>query len=345
MAQSRAFAYNLTQSQFPVGSTGIGNIAVESKNFTPGTGGLKWWNGPSEDNGYILCHTSSDRTAGNLTEIVPAPTIGFWRTANKTEASFVQFVNDSFSQSTEWGVSAKSYLEGIGIFTTWGQIPYDVVVHLDSNDIQSYPATGSTWYDLSGNLNHATLINGPTFSDGDNGSLLQFHDNSLQWASIEDIGDLNQWTVEVAFRLTQPLTNKITAIVTGEFDLVNKLNFSIGTNNAPANKNICVGFFDGSWHNTSGFIPNLNQWYHVVGTYDGQTIRQFVNGTASGGTLNYTGTPQSGGKIRIMRRWDTALNATELVDGDLGVIRIYSRAITESEVYDCYTRHTIRFGY
>ena len=30
---------------------------------------------------------------------------------------------------------------------------------LDSSSSRSYPGTGTTWYDLSGNDNHGTLVN------------------------------------------------------------------------------------------------------------------------------------------------------------------------------------------
>jgi hypothetical protein len=36
-------------------------------------------------------------------------------------------------------------------------------VYLDASNRQSYPTTGSTWYDLSGNGNNGTLVNSPTF--------------------------------------------------------------------------------------------------------------------------------------------------------------------------------------
>lgn len=37
---------------------------------------------------------------------------------------------------------------------------------LDANNASSYPGTGTVWYDISGNGNNATLINGPTYSNG-----------------------------------------------------------------------------------------------------------------------------------------------------------------------------------
>ena len=40
-----------------------------------------------------------------------------------------------------------------------------LVLHLDAANPKSYPGSGITWYDLSGNGNHFILINGPTYID------------------------------------------------------------------------------------------------------------------------------------------------------------------------------------
>lgn len=42
-----------------------------------------------------------------------------------------------------------------------------LILDVDAANIKSYSGSGGTWYDLSGNNNHGTLINSPTFnSDG-----------------------------------------------------------------------------------------------------------------------------------------------------------------------------------
>lgn len=216
-----------------------------------------------------------------------------------------------------------------------------LVVNLDAGSSASYTGVGNIWYDLENN-NDATLFNTPTYNSSYSG-YLNFEDSSLEYATVPDIGDLNEWSVEVWFKLNSSLTGKVTSIVSNQYDLANKLNFSIGTNNAPSNYNLAVGFFDGSWRSTAGIIPTIGQWYQVVGTYDGTTLRQYVNGTASGGTLTYSGTPQSGGEIRIMRRWDSPLQASNLVDGDVQVVRIYNRALTLSEIKQNYDSNVLRF--
>ena len=218
----------------------------------------------------------------------------------------------------------------------------NLLLYLDAGNVLSYPTSGSTWFDLSTYNLSATLFNTPTYLSNFNG-ILQFDDTSLEYSTVPNIGSLTNWTIEVWFRITTSLAGKVTSILSNEFDLVNKLNFSIGTNNAPANYNLAVGFFDGSWHNTTGITPALNTWYQVVGTYDGTTIKQYVDGQLSGGTLNYSGTSQSGGEVRIMRRWDSPLVAGNLVDGDLAIVKIYNKALSDAEVLTNYNNTYTRF--
>ena len=45
-----------------------------------------------------------------------------------------------------------------------------LVLHLDAANPRSYPGTGATWFDLSGNRNHGTLNNSPTFDSTNKGN-------------------------------------------------------------------------------------------------------------------------------------------------------------------------------
>ena len=42
-----------------------------------------------------------------------------------------------------------------------------LVLALDAGNTKSYPGSGTTWYDLSGNGNNHTITNSPTFSNGE----------------------------------------------------------------------------------------------------------------------------------------------------------------------------------
>jgi len=341
MPTARPFAYN---PGAPIsGTTQYGTLAVgvsPELNYPSGAGGVRWWNGPDEELGW--CIGTSVPTGDQPTPEGNNGTVGFWRTDAFDDTEFINLASTITGQNFTGGTQAKTYLNNNGYWTSYEEYPASLLLYLDSGNSSSYSGSGSVWYDLTPNNNDATLINSPTYSSS-LGGILQFDDTSLEYGTAPDLGDLPQWTVEVWFKLTSPLTGKVTSIFSNEFDLVNKLNFSIGTNNQPTNANLAVGFFNGSWRSTTGFVPQTNVWYQVVGTYDGSVVRQYVNGTASGGTLNYVGTPQSGGVNRIMRRWDSALTAGNLVDGDLAIVKIYNTAISSSDVLESYNTNYTRF--
>jgi hypothetical protein len=204
-----------------------------------------------------------------------------------------------------------------------------LVFALDGADRTSYSGSGATWIDLA-RSNNATLQNTPTYSSGNSG-YLSFASASSQYATASSIGDLPTWTLETFVRFTASYSTKVSMVIGNQYNGSNKINFTIGTNNAPTNYNIAVGFFDGSWRSTTGVAYAQNTWFHITGTYDGSVIRQYTNGTQVD-SLNYVGTPASGGELRINRRWDDVVSSGNLFDTNIGAIRIYNRALTTTEI-------------
>ena len=230
-------------------------------------------------------------------------------------------------------------------FTGAPVIDSSLKLWLDAAQTPSYNGSGSTWTDLSPSASNITLYGSPTYSDSVNGGRLQFVPASTQYGlSTANLGNMPTWTVEAWVRVTASLTGQVTSVVTNQYDLSTSLNYSIGTNNSPTNYNLCVGFFDGSWHNTLGVSPTLNTWFHIVGTYDGSTLTQYNNGSVTGSTLSYSGTPSSGGVTRIARRWDDTTASTNLFPGDISVVRIYNRALTADEVSQNFNALRNRYG-
>lgn len=222
-------------------------------------------------------------------------------------------------------------------------ITSSILLHLDAGNPSSYPGSGTTWTDLTGNARNATLVNSPTYTSA-NGGYFSFLDTSFQHATIPGFGDVPQWTIEAWTRVTTSLSGKITAIFCNQFNGATKLNFSLGTNQAPTSYNLCVGFYNGQWRTTTGFAPTLNIWFQYVGTYDGSIINQYVNGSLST-TATFNGNPQSGGELRIARRWDDVANsATNFYGGDIAVVRLYNRALSGTEVLQNFNANKTRFG-
>lgn len=215
-------------------------------------------------------------------------------------------------------------------------------LHLNAT---SYPGSGSTWTDISGNSKDATLENTPTYVSS-NPKYFSFNANTGEKASGPDLGTLSTWTAECWFRVTTTwVSNYVTSLITDRFDGTNKLNFCMGfSQRRYINGELQVGFFDGQWRFTSGFVPVINTWYHAMATYDGSTIRQYNNGTLQS-FLDYVGTPQSSGLgYRVAARWDAQGTPYDFFPGDIGAVRIYNRSLTADEVQENFNAERSRFG-
>lgn len=78
-----------------------------------------------------------------------------------------------------------------------------LVLHLDAANKKSYPGSGTTWYDLSGNSKNATLTNGPTYSTTNNGSFVfDGIDDYVQVNYPELALSIPSMTVETWFKTT-----------------------------------------------------------------------------------------------------------------------------------------------
>ena len=219
-----------------------------------------------------------------------------------------------------------------------------LILLLDSANSNSYSGSGSTWYDLSGRGNDATLINTPTFNSGTNKGAFTFASASSEYATCPAQSTFSAFTVEVWIKFNTVPSSRVAAIVTQEYPGVNsRINYSVGFNGVNGtgafDGKLNVGFYDGTWRLTSGFTPSTGVWYHVALTYNGSTIIQYVDG-ASQSTLSYAGTPTtSGGLIRLMRRWDDV----DYIDGVLPIVRIYNRALSATEILNNYNAVKGRF--
>jgi VCBS repeat-containing protein len=190
--------------------------------------------------------------------------------------------------------------------------------------------SGASVTDASGN-GHTGTISGATWSpQGKFGSALTF-DGSNDWVSIADAPDLDLstgMTLEAwVFPTVTPTTWTTVLMKEQSGDLVYTLYAGSPTNRPMVWFNTSSS--DSTAHGFAGpaALP-LNVWSHLAGTYDGTTLRLYVNGTLvasqafSGAIVSSTGVLRLGGNSV----WG------EYFRGRLDEVRLYNRALSASAI-------------
>lgn len=251
--------------------------------------------------------------------------VGFLRSEQMTDESFLDLVKNKFGQTFSTGVQAKTWLNNNGYWTSY----LSPVLSLDAADY-----TSGDWVDSVGGKQF-TLYNSPTWSSN-NGGYFNFNSASAQYAkSSTSLSSLNRWSVAVWHYYDGTNVGSAPCIVTETF-VGGGINYSLGKNNGP----FSAGFFDGGWRVTDGYSLTPNNWYYIVGTYDGATVKLYVN-NALVDSVAYAGTPTtSGSGIRLMERWDLS----NYWGGRLATVDIYDKAMTASQISSIYNITKSRFG-
>jgi hypothetical protein len=216
-----------------------------------------------------------------------------------------------------------------------------LVLALDAADRNSYPGSGTTWTDLSGNGNNGTLENGV----GYNGSNL----GSLSFDGVDDyvnLGDLDlpaPFTLSIWFKgnTTQPqqfcgLFNKSGSGNFGAWGLYGDVNSSY----------VRFGFFNTS--NSQREISNTNfndikanTWVNYVGTYDFSNLRLYRNGVEIASAVETTTPVSTNDTASIGYR--VAIGGSTYA-GVVSNAKIYNRALTAAEIQQNFNMLRGRFG-
>lgn len=97
----------------------------------------------------------------------------------------------------------------------------------------------------------------------------------------------------------------------------------------------------------AGITVAVNTWYHVCGTYDGATMRVYVNGVQTA-TVARSGTITSSTGLFTVGCDATSATAREAYfTGRIEEVRLYNRTLTANEImtiYMCKGTHMIRNG-
>ena len=225
-----------------------------------------------------------------------------------------------------------------------------LVLYIDAANRQSFEPGAGNAYDLvkiarrssDQNIFNAVLYNGVGWSS-DYGGIFTFDgiDDFMQLNSISNdtLLSIKKQTASVWVRQRGGVTSFITIGTTGN-DL-NRNCYLYGNNTSFLRYLVANGSTFNQCNINSG-MPGLNTWFNIVGTYDLQTMRLYINGSEVQ-TTSTTIIPFQSTSL-IARFGESTKNSTVKFEGDMASWAVYDRALTANEVQQNFKALRGRFG-
>ncbi len=222
-----------------------------------------------------------------------------------------------------------------------------LVLCLDAGNTKSYPGSGTTWTDLSGNGNDATLLNGTAISNN-----LATFDGTNDSVSLPDIANirLSDVTFEFIFKLDD---------IASDHDLLNKgqhtlytptliwFDQEVGAGDLGVDNVNCISAqsSDGTtqhWISTDSNTIEADKYYHLVVVLEPSNNKKYIylNGTlAKSNTKTWNGIRNSNDNFKL----GSGGNLQNPLDGNMNFFKIYDRALTASEIQQNYNATKSRY--
>jgi len=228
-----------------------------------------------------------------------------------------------------------------------------LVLALDAGDTNSYPGTGTTWTDLSGNGNNGTLINmdssnydsvnGGVFTfDGTNEYIDLFESSSILsvgsyatiecWFKSDDIGTEN-FRVLFGWRAPNEKASYFSIGNLGSFSTTESIHVLYGSSIFIAYvEETSSTYHDGNWHHAVATIGPGNHKIYVDGIEKNMLYRNSSN--------NYSVANIFTSQLLVGRRAQTS----GYFNGNISSLKIYDRILTPQEIQQNFNATRERFG-
>jgi len=218
---------------------------------------------------------------------------------------------------------------------------------LDAGNTRSYPGSGTTWTDLSNNNNNGTLVNGPTFSSLNNGSIV--FDGSNDYVTLptnllkHETG--NPFTFSIWFKTSS------TGIILGQQESATP---GGGGGYVPAIYVASNGTLNTScfWSGVTttaatSSVVNDGNWKNITVTFSSGSQISYLNGS-SYSTITKTQTFYATNYYYFLgsgsiASWPNA-PASAYFNGNIANILYYNRALSEAEIRQNFNALRGRYG-
>jgi hypothetical protein len=194
-------------------------------------------------------------------------------------------------------------------------------------------------YDLTGRGNNGSLLNGPTYSSDNRGSLIFDGVDDYASFNLTDVNVDSSCTIEcVARRFTTPVAWRTYFNI--KSNSTNSPFFEFRTEDADLNI-ICL-YYNGTNYFTSSYTVNTTDFYHFTGTYNGNgIISYYVNGTFVGSISSVPNFSIGNNPILTIGR---SYGNDRPTDISMPICRVYNKVLSLSEIEQNFNSLRGRFG-
>jgi hypothetical protein len=218
-------------------------------------------------------------------------------------------------------------------------------LYFDPSNPSSYPGTGTTINDLSGNGLNGTMSNityaSPYFSYNGTSSQVRVEDNVLLEPGSGD------WTMEVW--VNQAVLGN--DVVLGKFNnggVSANVSYSIRTTNTTYYAQIGSGSGSGSslFVNSTNYVGTIGTWYQIVYVFTNvaaNTLETFINGVSIGTVSHSLASILNSTNPLYIGSYNNGEFA-QWFDGKIGITRLYNSSLTSAQVLQNYNANKSKYG-
>ena len=224
-------------------------------------------------------------------------------------------------------------------------ITSNLVLYYDPSNVSSYPGSGTTINDLSGNGLNGSMsgitFTSPYFTYNGTSSQVRVADNLLLEPGSGD------WTMEVWVNQTTSGND----VVLGKFNnggVASNVSYSIRTTNTTYYAQLGSGSGSGSslFVNSTNYVGTLSTWYQLVYVFKNggtKTLETFVNGSSIGSVSHSLASILNSTNPLYIGSYNGG-EFSQWFDGRIGITRLYNDALTSSEVLQNFNADKSKYG-
>jgi hypothetical protein len=228
------------------------------------------------------------------------------------------------------------------ISAQYSNVSTNLVAYYNPDLTSSYPGTGTTLFDISGNGLNGTMSNitytDPYFAYNGTSSQVNIPDNALLEPGS------GSWTMEAWVYLSNSSVNRV---ILGKFDPgggSNDVSYSMRITSANAYAQMGDGA--GSYVNSTLYTLPFNTWKQIVYVWKNgatKTLETFVNGSSIG-SVNHSLNSILNTPANLYIGSYNGGEFDQWMNGRIGIVRLYNAALTAGQVSQNFNANKATYG-